>query len=44
MIVWTKWLENYIDAEYFSNNYRQPFSEKIVEKNSNQELCLKTFS
>ena len=28
MIVWTKWLENYIDAEYFPNNYRQPFTKK----------------
>ena len=38
MIVWTKWLENYIDAKYFSNNYRQPFSKKNVEKIGKNDL------
>ena len=38
MKILTKGLENYIDVNYFSNNYRQPFVKKNVEKIGKYDL------
>ena len=38
MKILTKGLENYIGANYFPNNYRQPFVKKNVEKIGKYDL------